>query len=155
MSEVLQVEQLSFQCPWSEDDFLRALRQRNVICMIAERGEKVIGFIVYALEKHLLRVIRIAVHPGHRRTTVATQIVDKMKTRLASHRRRRITLEIRETNVTGQLFFRTQDFRCTGTTKGFYDDSGEDALLMQYRLKDESGEEVFEAVSEESGEQRP
>ena len=36
MPEVLQIERTSFEYPWSEEDFIRCLRQRNCIGMVAE-----------------------------------------------------------------------------------------------------------------------
>src|SRR5690348_3144654 len=51
MPEVLQTEQHSFEFPWTEEDFLRCLRQRNCIGMVAEQGEKVVGFMIYELHK--------------------------------------------------------------------------------------------------------
>src|SRR5690606_11527131 len=44
MPEVLQIEKASFEFPWYEDDFIRCLRQRNCIGMVAEQGERVVGF---------------------------------------------------------------------------------------------------------------
>ena len=41
MPEVLQTEQESFEYSWTEEDFLRCLRQRNCIGMVAEQGERV------------------------------------------------------------------------------------------------------------------
>ena len=40
MPEVLQTEQESFDYSWTEEDFLRCLRQRNCIGMVAEQGER-------------------------------------------------------------------------------------------------------------------
>ena len=37
MPEVLAVEGESFEFPWCEEDFLRCLRQRNCIGMVAEQ----------------------------------------------------------------------------------------------------------------------
>ena len=42
MPEVLDIERDSFEFPWSEEDFMRCLRQRNCIGMVAERGDRVI-----------------------------------------------------------------------------------------------------------------
>ena len=50
-----------------------------------------------------------------------------------SNRRNRIVLEVRETNLSAQLFFRQLGFRATGVLKGFYEDTPEDAFLMQFR----------------------
>ena len=49
MAEVLAIEADSFEYPWSEDDFIRCLRQRNVIGMVAELDDRIVGFMVYEL----------------------------------------------------------------------------------------------------------
>ena len=106
MPEVLQTEQESFEFAWTEEDFLRCLRQRNCIGMVAEQGEKVVGFMIYELHKAKLHILNFAVHPACRRAGVGAQMVAKLISKLSSHRRTRITLEVRETNLAAQLFFR-------------------------------------------------
>ena len=64
-----------------------------------------------------------------------------------SHRRTRITLAVRERNLFAQLFFRSQGFRAVRVLRGYYEDSGEDAFLMQYQLADDPGEEVEDGVN--------
>ena len=44
-------------------------------------------------------------------------------------------LEVRETNLSAQLFFRTNDFRAVSVLRDFYDDTTEDAYLMQFRYQ--------------------
>ena len=140
MPEVLQAEQLSFEYAWTEEDFLRCLRQRNCIGMVAEHGEKVVGFMIYELHKNKLHILNFAVHPAWRRLAVGAQMVAKLISKLSSHRRTRITLEVRETNLAAQLFFRKQEFRAVRVLRQFYEDSGEDAFLMEYRFGDDVGE---------------
>ena len=147
MPEVLQTEQQSFEYAWTEEDFLRCLRQRNCIGMVAEQGEKVVGFMIYELHKAKLHILNFAVHPSYRRYGIGGQMVMKLISKLSSHRRTRITLEVRETNLPAQLFFRAQGFKAVRVLRGFYEDSGEDAFLMQYRLTDDTGEEVEESVN--------
>src|SRR3954451_8682689 len=144
MPEVLQTEQLSFEFAWSEEDFLRCLRQRNCIGMVAEQGEKVIGFMIYELHKSKLHIVNFAVHPGFRRCGVGAQMVTKLISKLSSHRRTRITLEVRETNLPAQLFFHRQDFRGVRVLRSFYGDSGEDAFLREYRFGNAVPEEFEE-----------
>ena len=134
MPEVLQTEQQSFEYAWTEEDFLRCLRQRNCIGMVAEQGEKVVGFMIYELHKAKLHILNFAVHPVFRRGGVGSQMVSKLISKLSSHRRTRITLEVRETNLAAQLFFRSQRFKAVKVMRSFYEDSGEDAFLMQYRI---------------------
>ncbi len=147
MPEVLQAEQLSFEYSWNEEDFLRCLRQRNCIGMVAEHGEKVVGFMIYELHKNKLHILNFAVHPAWRRMGVGAQMVAKLISKLSSHRRTRITLEIRESNLAAQLFFRKQEFRAVRVLRAFYEDSGEDAFLMEYRFGDDVGEDLDETVN--------
>ena len=59
----------------------------------------------------------------------------KLTAKLSTQRRTRILLEVRETNLAAQLFFRGQGFRAVSVLRDFYDDTTEDAYLMQYRYR--------------------
>src|SRR5205085_3641644 len=78
MPEVLQTEQESFEYAWTEEDFLRCLRQRNCIGMVAEQGEKVVGFMIYELHKQKLHILNFAVHPTFRRMRIGSQMTAKL-----------------------------------------------------------------------------
>ena len=147
MAEVLSAECASFEYAWTEDDFLRCLRQRNCIGMVAEQGEKVVGFMIYELHKAKLHILNFAVHPSWRRSGVGSQMVAKLISKLSSHRRTRITLEVRETNLVAQLFFQKQGFRAVRVLRSYYEDSGEDAFLMQYKFADDTSDDVEESVN--------
>ena len=147
MPEVLHIEQQSFDHAWTEEDFLRCLRQRNCIGMVAEHGEKVVGFMIYELHKSKLHILNFAVHSAWRRVGVGAQMVSKLISKLSSHRRTRISLEVRETNLAAQLFFSKQDFRAVRVLRAFYEDSGEDAFLMEYRFGNDIGEEMEEPAN--------
>ncbi len=133
MMEVLDTENRSFEFPWSEDDFIRCLRQRNCIGMVAEYDERVVGFMIYELHRNRLHVLNFAVAPEFRRRGVGEQMMQKLVGKLSSQRRNKIHLEVRETNLGAQLFFRKIGFRAIQVLRDFYDDTTEDAYLMQYR----------------------
>jgi ribosomal-protein-alanine N-acetyltransferase len=133
MPEVLDIENISFEFPWIEDDFIRCLRQRNCIGMVAEHEERVVGFMIYELHKNQLHILNFAVHAEFRRRGVGRQMVAKLMGKLSHQRRNRILLEVRETNLLAQLFFRDLGFRAVTVLRDFYDDTTEDAYLMQYR----------------------
>ena len=146
MPEVLQTEQESFEFAWTEEDFLRCLRQRNCIGMVAEQGEKVVGFMIYELHKSKLHILNFAVSPAQRRYGIGAQMVAKLISKLSSHRRTRITLEVRETNLAAQLFFQKQGFRALRVLRTYYDDTGEDAFLMQYKIAEDTSEDLEEST---------
>jgi ribosomal-protein-alanine N-acetyltransferase len=138
MPEVLAIEHASHAFPWTEEEFLRVLRQRNCIGMVAEQGERVVGFMIYELHKSRLEVLDFAVHPDERRQGIGRQMVAKLIGKLSNHRRTRIALDVRESSLDSQLFFRTQGFRATEVIRGQFEDTGEDAYIMQY-LYEEPG----------------
>lgn len=144
MPEVLQAEQQSFEYAWTEDDFLRCLRQRNCIGMVAEHQDRIVGFMIYELHKNRLHVLNFAVAPMLRRGGIGAQMVSKLIGKLSSHRRSKITLAVRERNLDAQKFFRTQDFKATRVLRNYYEDSGEDAFLMEYRVGMEADTDALE-----------
>ncbi len=147
MMEVLEIENQSFEFPWSEDDFIRCLRQRNCIGMVAEHDERVAGFMIYELHRNRLHILNFAVAAEFRRKGVGHQMVEKLIGKLSSQRRNRIMLEVRETNLAAQLFFRDLGFRAVSVLRDFYVDTTEDAYLMQYRFHNAAEEDVVMPVN--------
>ena len=133
MPEVLSIEQEAFEFPWSDEDFTRCLRQRNCIWMVAEVGDSVVAFMIYELHRTRLQVLNFAVRRSHRRLAIGTQMMGKLFAKLSLERRDRILLEVRERNLPAQLFFRSLGYRAISVLKDFYEDSTEDAYLMQYQ----------------------
>jgi ribosomal-protein-alanine N-acetyltransferase len=140
MSEVLAIEEASFEFPWSEDDFVRCLRQRNCIGMVAEHNDRVVGFMIYELHRNRLHILNFSVHPHFRRKQVGKQMVGKLVSKLSEQRRTRILLEVRERNLAAQLFFKELGFRAITVLRDFYEDTVEDAYLMEFRHASEAVE---------------
>src|SRR6056297_3335789 len=135
MPAVLAIENKSFEFAWNEDDFIRCLRQRNCIGMVAEADDRVVGFMIYELHKTRLHILNFAVDPIYRRRGVGNTMLEKLLGKLSHERRNRIMLEVRETNLEAQLFFKKLGFRAISVLRDFYDDAAEDAYLMQYRYQ--------------------
>jgi [ribosomal protein S18]-alanine N-acetyltransferase len=132
---VLEIENEGFEFPWSEDDYIRCLRQRNCIGMVAEHLDRVVGYMIYELHKTRLHLLNFAVGRAFQRQGAGTQMLGKLIGKLSGQRRTRILLEVRETNLSAQLFFRNLGFRAITVLRDFYDDTTEDAYLMQYRYR--------------------
>ncbi|QEH33496.1 ribosomal-protein-alanine N-acetyltransferase [Aquisphaera giovannonii] len=137
MPEVLAIEHASFEYPWCEEEFLRVLRQRNCIGMVAELSERIVGFMIYELHRNRIQVLDFATHPECRRMGIGRQMVSKLAGKLSSQRRNRIALFVRETNLPSQHFFRVVGFRAVEVIREHFQDTGEDAYAMLYHL-DES-----------------
>ena len=137
MPEILQIEQGCFAYPWNEEDLLRCLRQRNCIGMVAEHGEKVVGFMIYELHRRRLEILNLAVHPQYHRHGVGAQMVGKLISKMSSHRRTAVAVCVRETSLPAQLFFRQQEFKAIRVLPGYYEDSGEDAYRFVYSIRED------------------
>ena len=135
MPSVLGIEQSCFEFAWNEDDFIRCLRQRNCIGMVAEIDDEIVGFMIYELHKNRLHILNFAVHPDFRRQGIGGAMCGKLFGKLSHERRNRIMLEVRETNLDAQLFFKSLGFRAISVLRDFYDDTIEDAYLMQFRYQ--------------------
>jgi ribosomal-protein-alanine N-acetyltransferase len=81
-------------------------------------------------------------------------MIEKLVSKLAHQRRTRIVLEVRETNLGAQLFFRSLGFKATGVLRNFYEDSTEDAFMMQYRAADVDASVTEDAEEADDFDQR-
>jgi ribosomal-protein-alanine N-acetyltransferase len=144
--EVLAIEAASHEYPWSGEGFLRRLRRRNCIGKVATCGEygtadhAVIGFALFLLGSRCdIRLLNLAVDPVSRRCGAARGIVDHLKRKLDDRRPdRTVSAWVRETELPGLLFLRSQGFRATEVVRGHFTDSGEDAVVMEFRAPAES-----------------
>jgi ribosomal-protein-alanine N-acetyltransferase len=133
MPEVLQIEHDSFEHPWTEDEFLAALREGNRIAFAAEVGEQVAGYMLYEMHKTRFHIHNFAVRPDHRRQGVGRKMIERLLSKLSYYGRKTVTTEVRETNLAAQLFFRSLGFVATKVLRAYYD-NGEDAYRMHYVL---------------------
>lgn len=133
MEAVLSIERECFSSPWSEREFVRYLRQRNTIGMVAEYQDEVAGFMVYELQRNALDLVNIAVDPWYQRQGVGSLMVNKLKGKLSKDRRVLMLTKVRESNLAAQLFFRASGFECFDVVRDAYEEITEDAYLFQYR----------------------
>ena len=144
MADVQRIEESSFEFPWSEEDFVKVLRQRNAIGMVAideaDRGKtegRIVGFMAYELLSAELHVLNFAVDKPYRRRGIGRAMVEKLVSKLSYGRRDRIMVEVRETNLDALLFFKAHQFRAIDILRGYYqecrDRIDEDAILMQFK----------------------
>ncbi len=131
MPEVYEIERQSFGFGWDEDRFIKALRQRNMIGMVVEIDERVVGFMIYELHKTRLKVQKMAVHAEFRGCSLATQMVDRLKEKLSQQRRAAITIKVAENNLAALLFLKSCGFRATET-------DGQ-AIKLIYKYKELAG----------------
>lgn len=137
--EILDIEKCSFEFPWSEEDIMCCLRQRNCIGMVAVHDDRVVGYMIYELHKSKLHILNFAVRPDMRRQQVGWQMVQRLIDKIAAQRRDEVVVDIRERNLAAQLFFKACGFVFNEIRRGCYDDTDEDMYTLSYRLIREPG----------------
>jgi ribosomal-protein-alanine N-acetyltransferase len=131
MAEVMEIEHLCFSLPWTEEELIKFLRGRNNIGMVAEYGDRVVGFMLYSLYKNRIYLEALGVHPDCQRERIGRQMFEKLFAKLSNKGRTFMSAMVREGNLSAQLFFKSVGFRCYQTIKEAYDGSDEDGYMFE------------------------
>jgi ribosomal-protein-alanine N-acetyltransferase len=138
LEAVQAIEQSSFIAPWSSQLFNQELQLAVALSLIAairEDGrEKVAGYFCAWIVEDDCTVLRIACHPQHRRRGIGSMLLQQGLTRAGERGARRASLEVRPSNESALAFYRACGFTLAGVRKGYYPETGEDALVMQLTL---------------------
>jgi ribosomal-protein-alanine N-acetyltransferase len=124
IDDVLVIERASFQTPWSRGAFRYELTQNRVArCSVARWRGRLVGYLCLWEIGHEIHVTNLATHPDVRERAVTLAF-----------------LEVRPTNTEALGLYERFGFRVIGRRKGYYFDTGEDALVMEARLSGEPSE---------------
>ena len=136
---VMAVEGASFSSPWSRALFEEEIGRRfsDAIVAVEDPGGAVAGYAVcWTLggESHLLN---IAVRPDARQRGIGRSLLRECIRRSARAGGRRIVLEVRAGNHPAIRLYRRNGFRPAGIRKGYYTDTGEDAIVFTRDIGEE------------------
>ncbi len=129
LTRVVAIERRSFPSPWSQPMFLLELSKTGGICLAAEEGEEVIGYLICSRFEDVWHVMNVAVAPHRRRIGVARALLSSLLERIDDPEAR-LTLEVRVSNAGARSLYETFGFLGVGTRRRYYSDNGEDALIM-------------------------
>jgi ribosomal-protein-alanine N-acetyltransferase len=135
---LLDIERDSFPVPWSAGMFMIQLGlSGETENLVAESGGKVIGYISswYGVEE--VHILSIAVKRELRGSGTADLLLAEAMRCARERGCLKVILEVRLTNGRAQRFYEKHGFTQIGRRKGYYADSGEDALVYGKSLEDE------------------
>ena len=141
MPEVLEIERACFKFPWTEEDFSSCLVEKNYIGLVTEYDDKMVGVMIYEINKTKLRIINFAVDPVQQRRGIGRQMIRHLVEKLSQQRRSEIVLEVHDSNLAAQMFFKKQEFRAVRVLRNYYTHVLGDAYVMRYRLSNSGGDE--------------
>ena len=135
---VCEVENKSFAVPWTERMFYDELKNplaRYVVLLDKQNPGNVIAYVGYWKIFDEGHITNVAVHPEWRGKKAATYLMRQMMQLAASEGMKDMTLEVRRSNLAAQGLYTKLGFAVEGVRPNYYEDNGEDALIMWYRVK--------------------
>lgn len=128
---IADIEKICFTVPWSRDSIRQELTENKVaFYVIAELDGQVIGYAGMWLIADEGHITNVAVLPEHRGKNIASAIIAVMIEFTEVQGIKRFTLEVRSSNEAAKALYRKFDFKEEGLRKGYYQDNGEDAVIM-------------------------
>lgn len=135
LKEVMYIEGFSFPVPWSLNAFETEL-SRNPLAyyLVGVEREKIVAYLgswIFLTDCHITTV---AVHPSHRRQRLASSLMEYFFQEVLLQGVRRISLEVRGSNVKALCFYHSIGFVQVGIRAKYYQDNHEDALILSLEL---------------------
>jgi ribosomal-protein-alanine N-acetyltransferase len=134
LPEIMDIEMSSFSIPWSATAFINEINKINSLTKVAEFQGKVIGYICINYIFNEAHILNLAVHPDYRRQGIATALMKDALSNLFKKGCIYFYLEVRESNIIAQRFYKKFGFKTVGKRKGYYLSPNEDAIIMMLRL---------------------
>lgn len=125
---VISIERRSFPAPWSLAMFVLELSKPSGICLAATEGDYLLGYLVCSRYDRVWHLMNVAVAPERRRQGVASRLIRRLVEEGGGELP--FTLEVRVSNREAIAMYERLGFRSAGVRPRYYQDNGEDALIM-------------------------
>jgi [ribosomal protein S18]-alanine N-acetyltransferase len=128
LPQVIAIERRAFPTPWSLAMFVLELSKPSSVCLAAIEERRIVGYLICSRYADVWHLMNIAVDPPGRRRGIATALLDEMIARASQDGS--YTLEVRPSNSPAIALYERFGFRSAGTRRRYYQDTGEDAVIM-------------------------
>ncbi|MBV9335478.1 MAG: ribosomal protein S18-alanine N-acetyltransferase [Solirubrobacterales bacterium] len=128
LPQVIAIERRAFPTPWSLAMFVLELSKPSGVCLAAIEERRIVGYLICSRYADVWHLMNIAVDPPARRQGIATALLERMIDRAGEDAS--YTLEVRPSNTQAISLYERFGFRSAGTRRRYYQDTGEDALIM-------------------------
>ncbi len=131
VEQVQAIEAATFAMPWTVQDFVKEMTTNKCArYIVALDGDEIVGFAGAWLILDEGHITNIAVRADHRGRGIGNLLTAALLQYAANMGVAYMTLEVRKSNLIAQQLYTTYGFVKLGVRKKYYEDNGEDALLM-------------------------
>ncbi len=131
---VLKIERSCFVAPWTRGMFEQTMASPVAQSLVIEGNKGILGYIVFYYAGPEMHIMNIAIHPDFRREGLARTVMYRVLAFAREHSIEECFLEVRESNRSARCLYEKLGFEMVGRRKGYYQESGEDALVMKLSL---------------------
>lgn len=135
LTEILEIERLSFPSPWNLHTFLTVLRDKNSYNLTVRENGKIVGYCLALSMRKMVHLLNLAVHPDFQHRGIARRLLDEIISFARSNNKSYVFLEVRKSNNTARNLYASMGFSHAFTWRRYYTDSGEDAYIMVKRIE--------------------
>jgi len=125
-----EIEQYSFGTPWPRATFEGELEREWARIDVARHAGRIIGFCDYWLVTTELHILAIATHPDYRGRGIAGILLARVLDSACAAGCTLATLEVRRSNKPAIALYERAGFKTVHVRARYYQDDGEDALVM-------------------------
>jgi ribosomal-protein-alanine N-acetyltransferase len=129
LPQVVAIERRAFSTPWSLAMFVLELSKPSGICLAAWAGDEIVGYLICSRYDTVWHIMDVATDPDRLRRGIASAMLDALLERIGDPRAQ-LTLEVRRSNAGAQALYERFGFRSAGVRPRYYQDNGEDAVIM-------------------------
>ena len=135
LPQVVAIERRAFPTPWSLAMFVLELSKPAGVCLAAFVGEaapggrELAGYLVCSRYDSVWHIMNVAVDPARRRAGIASALLTRLFERVVDPDAQ-YTLEVRRSNSAALALYDRFRFRAAGVRRRYYQDNGEDAVVM-------------------------
>lgn len=138
LAAVLDIERRSFPNPWSAGVFEAEVKNVSGVShpfVLTDAGSgEVAGYLCLWLVRGELHVNNVSVAPEWRGAGLGRALMEFAEEFALKHGCFEIGLEVRATNVVAIRLYESLGFRQVGLRKRYYEETGDDAVLMAKRV---------------------
>ncbi len=129
LPDVIAIERRVFPTPWSLAMFVLELSKQTGICLAVLSEQRLVGYLICSRYDTVWHVMNIAVDVDHQRAGLASALLAELYLRVDDEDAR-FTLEVRRSNTVAIHLYEREGFRAAGVRRRYYQDNGEDAIVM-------------------------
>jgi len=130
LPQVIAIERRAYPTPWSLAMFVLELSKPSGVCLAATDAQgAIVGYCICSRYDTVWHIMNVSASPEHRRRGIATSMLCDLFARVGETEPR-FTLEVRISNTGAIALYEGQGFRGAGLRRRYYQDNGEDAVIM-------------------------